>query len=1363
MPNKHKQNQPPATPQDFPIVGIGASAGGLDAFKKLLKNIPENSGMAYVLVQHLAPSHESILPKLLSKVTSLPVFEITDDIHLAPNHIYIIPENKLLTTYDGVLKLEPRESSIKKNTTIDLFFSSLSEVHKSFAIGVVLSGTGFDGSQGLKRIKEEGGITYAQTPDSATFDGMPQSAIYAGAVDFVLEPEAIPEHLMRIEKVYESNDAHSDEPLVDKNEVDIFKSIIRILRLRTGNDFTHYKEATIRRRIARRMLLTKNEEPGAYLNFLRNDKSEQDALFNDVLIPVSYFFRDSTIFELLSETILPLLLKNKKEDESIRIWTAGCSTGEEAYSLAICLHEYISEKAPGTKVQLFASDISENVITKARAAIYNKQDLQNVSEARLLKYFVKSEGHYHISKTIREMCVFAVHNFLKDPPFAKMDLISCRNVLIYLNPFLQKKAMTAFHYALKENGILFLGKSESATAHANLFEQIVKNQKIYARKSVPGRYVPLAFEPAEVVAPEKYTFRKKITSEEIFQTTAHNILFNTYTPAAVIIDEHKEIVHFHGDTGPFLVPSPGKPNFNILKMAREGITFELRNALIKIKETREKVYKEDIRLKDLDYTVDIEIVPLDREDTHMMILFHKKEIPKEDISATSARKTGDQLRIKQLENEIRQIREDIKRVTEDQEVANEELQSANEELLSNSEELQTLNEELETSAEELQSNNEELISVNDELMDRQDQLMSARLYAESIVETIREPLLILDRNMRIKSGNASFYKFFNTTEADIEGRLIYDIANRQLSIDTFRIQLEKVLPQKTKLVDYEVVLKIGNSYERTLLLNAKQIVNDKQSDQLILLAFEDITEHVAMKKLKESEERFRIVADSAPVLIWLSEPDKKCNFFNKGWLNFRGKSIDEESGNTWIEGIHPEDRENFRAVYNKAFEDQKEYHIEYRLQRFDGEYRWMADNGVPRYTPDGIFLGFVGGCMDIHESKNFSKSLEEKVAVRTEELRQSQAFLESILNAIPGVVYVYDIEEKKTIFINKNIFEATGIKPEQIQQSATDVYKSLIHPEDLELFERHRERIKNQDEVISQVEYRLKNKKGHWTNIISRDLVFERDAKGTSIQYIAATTDISEIITANERLLQNNQQLEYKNKELASFTSIASHDLKEPLRKISIFSKLINERESEGLSDNAKYSLDRIIVSSDRMQQLVDDLLNYSQINANDIVYTKTDLNVILNKVKNDLKETIEEKSAVIEAEKLPTISAIPSQFQQVFDNLLNNAIKYSRTNQSPKIMIKCEKISGEQISSLGAVLDSEYYKITIEDNGIGFPDAFKEKIFEPFKRLHGKDEFSGTGIGLAICKKIIMSHKGFINAESDEKLGSTFMIYLPV
>ena len=490
-----EQKTPQKASQKFPVVGIGASAGGLDAFRKLLKAIPQDSGMAYVIVQHLSPDHDSKLTEILAQSTNIPVHEIINNINLVPNHIYIIPENHNLITYDGVLQLEKRSRNKLKNNTIDIFFESLAEVHKSFAIGVILSGTAYDGTFGLKKIKEQGGATIAQDPETATFKGMPQSAIEADAVDFVLAPENIPAQLLKIHSSYEANHGYSEDENFFVNEDETLKKIINIIFLRSGNDFQHYKQATLRRRIARRMVNLKKDTLEDYHNALRNDKAEQDLLFNDLLIPVTYFFRDASFFESLPKTLFPQLVQNAV-DNNLRIWVAGCATGEEAYSLAICLHEFLTENNfKEIRVQIFASDISEKCITKARTAIYSQQDIQQISEARIHNYFTKRDGHYHINKVIRDMCVFAVHNFIKDPPFAKIDLISCRNVLIYFDSYLQNKVFTSFHYSLKEKGYLFLGKSETAANVQNLFEPLGKNEKIYSRKYAPGRYVPESYKP----------------------------------------------------------------------------------------------------------------------------------------------------------------------------------------------------------------------------------------------------------------------------------------------------------------------------------------------------------------------------------------------------------------------------------------------------------------------------------------------------------------------------------------------------------------------------------------------------------------------------------------------------------------------------------------------------------------------------------------------------------------------------------------------------------------------------------------------------------------------------------------------------
>ncbi len=854
--SKKDKKTPPATPQFFPVVGVGASAGGLDAFKRLLKAIPENSGMAYVLVQHLDPSHESMLPEILSRETKLPVHEITDKIHLAPDHIYIIPSNKMLTSTDGVLKLNTRDKKIL-NLSIDTFFNSLADVHKEFAVGVLLSGTGSDGTLGLKSIKENGGISIAQDQKSAAYDNMPQSAINAGVVDYILAPEDIPSQLALIISTYQTNHVFKAKEKLPKSEEDIFNQILSVLRQRSGVDFTYYKQPTFYRRIARRIVIAKKKNMGEYLKFLKTDKAEQDALFLDVLIPVTSFFRDPKTFQALSDSIFPTLFKNKSDDEPIRIWIAGCSSGEEAFSIAIALHEFLREKSSYTKIQIFASDISGAAIKKARTAIYSKADVNMFTDIQLKKYFIKKGDSYEINKLIRDMCVFAPHNFLKDPPFAKMDLISCRNVLIYMDTFLQRKALTVFHYALKENGFLLLGKSESTSPASELFAQCDTHEKTYTRKSVPGRFIHVINERKEEVFFQK---DKMITKQEAvntdFRKSAEAILLSKFTPASVVVNEQMDIVHIHGIITPFLEAPQGKPTFNLLKMAREGLAFELRNALHKAKTSESSVIKENIPVKISShlndkvekgehYLVKIEIVPLTNTvEPHYLILFTKTVVTTIELDSKAVGNHQKSVEIQefnqQLAKELEQTREDMRSITEDMEASNEELQSSNEEM-------QSLNEELETSTEELQSTNEELIIVNHELIDKQEQLNAARIYSESIVCTIREPLIVLDKNLRIKTANDSFYNKFNAVKEETDGKLFYEIQNQLWNNHAVKSLLEKILPNKVRMTDYEISLKLPLNGIRILLMNALKIVTEKADEHLILLSIEDITEQELIK------------------------------------------------------------------------------------------------------------------------------------------------------------------------------------------------------------------------------------------------------------------------------------------------------------------------------------------------------------------------------------------------------------------------------------------------------------------------------------------------------------------------------------
>jgi len=923
---KNNQTRVPST-NEFPVVGVGASAGGLEAFKRLLKAIPETSGMAYILVQHLEPSHESMLTEILQKNTPIPVEEITDNVHVDPNHIYIIPSNKLLTANDGRLRLMPRPKN-EKAMPIDHFFTSLAEVHGSNAIGVVLSGTATDGTRGLVAIKERGGLTFAQEQGSAAFRGMPQSAIDAGVVDFILTPEEIPLQIARSAVGYEGAPAKGkgERP----NQEGAFRQVLTLLRLRKGTDFMYYKQTTIRRRIERRMGLNKIKTITAYLDFFRENVTEQDLLYSDLLIPVTGFFRDPTTFDTVSESLLPKLFDGKEDNSPLRVWVAGCSTGQETYSMAISLNEYLGDRTEAFPIQIFSTDISEKSIAIARKGIYSKADVGGVSPERLEKYFEKIAGSYHVNKSLREMCVFAHHNFLKNPPFARMDLISCRNVLIYMEPFLQKRALATFHYALKENGFLLLGHSETTAPAMNLFLPFDRKEKIFTRKAGQGKFFPVSAGRTEYPTFDKEKPIRKEPGRIDFQKSADNLLLSRFSPPGVVVNDELDIVEFRGPTSGWLQPGPGKPSLNILKLTKDGLALEVRNALHKARMSRQPQVSENVPMavSGKKRWITLEIHPLpNTAEPHFLILFRDQALagadgaPETEGPAKPADGDGGVAwtRNQQLEKELVSLRDDMRNFVEDQEAVIEELQSANEELLSGSEELQSLNEELETSKEEIQSTNEELTTLNQELFDRNDQLNLARLYAESIIATIREPLLVLDRHMQVKTANRSFYDKFGLSEEEAEGKSLYSLGGGEWDMPALRAALGVLSLRETHVKDVEIKYTAGAAGERVLLLNAAWIFRTDNTEQLILLAMEDITEarkreevqkHFADELAKQVDERTTSLKESNAALKYsnenleqfatiashdLQEPLRKIRTF-AAILNKRGRGdIDEET------------------------------------------------------------------------------------------------------------------------------------------------------------------------------------------------------------------------------------------------------------------------------------------------------------------------------------------------------------------------------------------------------------------------------------------------------------------------------------
>jgi two-component system CheB/CheR fusion protein len=986
----------PAPERLFPIVGVGASAGGLEAFTQLLENLPLDTGMGFILLQHMAPRAHSMLPEILAKVTRMPVAEVRDGMRVEPNRVYVAPPEPIMTLEGGVLRLRSRVEPRGRHRPIDGFLRILAADQGSRAIGVILSGTASDGVLGLQAIKAEGGVTFAQDVKSAKYTGMPESAIAAGVVDFVLPPDQIARQLARLARhPFASAVLPAKEELPAEDESD-FNQILALLKAGTGVDFIHYKHSTIKRRILRRLMLTQQDKMADYVQFLREQPSEVKILFEDILINVTSFFREPEAFGALQKMVFPELVGSRSPDEPIRVWVPGCATGEEAYSIAISLLEFLGDMASGVQIQIFATDIEEAVIDKARAGIYPESVADDIGPERLRRFFVKVSGGYQVSKTIRDMCVFAKQNLVKDPPFSRLDLISCRNVLIYFGPVLQKKAIPIFHFALKPAGFLLLGKSEALSAFPELFTLLDKKFKIYVKKMAPPHLVIPAlaseYTPPGGRAKPAAALPEVVTTADL-QREADRLVLTRFGPAGVVIDENLNILHFRGHTGLFLEPAQGEASLNLIKMGREGLQVELRAAVYAALKNNTPVRKEGLRLRHNGAVkvVNLEVFPLRPAlalERYFLVVFEDvtptppaltKEVPLRQEKEPKGKAADKDRQITELNSELTATKEYLQAVIEEQETAVEELKSTNEELMSANEELMSINEEMETSKEELQSANEELATLNEELENRNQELFQAnndlnnllttvpiaivilgpdlkirrfnpaaqemlnlipadlgrpigdirlkveapdlealihevlehlaireeevrdregrwyslrirpyrtsdnkidgvvlalvdvdllkrsleevqvaRDYAQAIIATIREPLIVLDGGLTVVFANQSFYRIFNVAPPETENRLIYELGNRQWDIPSLRELLEKVLPLNQVFQDFEVEHHFPELGHRTMLLNARRLARGEAAKDLILLAIEDVTDRKrAEQALRDSEAKLR--------------------------------------------------------------------------------------------------------------------------------------------------------------------------------------------------------------------------------------------------------------------------------------------------------------------------------------------------------------------------------------------------------------------------------------------------------------------------------------------------------------------------
>jgi two-component system CheB/CheR fusion protein len=888
------------------VVAIGASAGGLAAFRKLLEHLPPETGMAYVLIPHLDPAHKSIMSEILSRTTQMPIQEAQDGLEVKPDHAYVISPNALMTISEEKLKIVPLDSgTARKHESIDHFMVSLARQYREKAIGVVLSGTASDGSLGIETIKSEGGITFAQD-ESAEFTNMPRNAIATGCVDFVLPPEKIAEELSKISKhpyVLRSPPPSIAEALSGPPNPD-HERIFSLLRATTGMDFAQYKKTTIERRIARRMALQKVEDVRSYVRYLEDHPPEIRALHDELLINVTSFFREPEAFEVLKNAVFPALLKDRTASEPIRIWIPGCSTGEEAYSVLMTLDEFQRERGSHVPVQLFGTDASERAIDKARAGLYETGIKTEVSEDRLRRFFQAEGGGFRIAKSIRDLCVFAKQDVSRDPPFSRLDLLSCRNMLIYLGGSLQKRVIPLFHYAIKSGGFLLLGASESVDRYPKLFALVEQKCKVYRR--LPGatpEHAPFLAERLSRVDAALRGESANIPAGADVAKATDRFLLAHYVPGVIVLNPQNQVVEVRGDIDLYVKIPPGKLSPNVLKLIREDLAVDLDQALREAKQTHLAVRRERIRISASGRLreISLEVLPLagtDGPDQHYIIIFVTAPSlvsgPSTPEPSVPTRGDDDRGReVVKLKAELTAQRDYHQSVVERLEATNEELRSAGEETLSANEELQSTNEELETSKEEIQSTNEELATLNDELQHKNQELGDLNSDLLNVILGSNVALVIVDTTLRLKRFTPEAEKLLRLIPTDVGRRLTdfkiaFEISNLEKVIHGV---IDTLVPVQQEMLDSQ-----GHWYS----MRVRPYRDIDNRIRGAVLVFQDIDDlRRSLTSLQEASALTEGILESIRIPLLILEPDLRVRRANRAfYANFQVSK--EETERTYI-------------------------------------------------------------------------------------------------------------------------------------------------------------------------------------------------------------------------------------------------------------------------------------------------------------------------------------------------------------------------------------------------------------------------------------------------------------------------------
>jgi len=1034
-------------PEGPTIVGIGASAGGLAALRTFFKHVPEDSGLAYVIVVHLSPEHESHLAELLQPHVKMPVQQVSGEMPLRPDRVYVIPPNANLNTIDTHLRLSSLEKRRRERAPIDHFFRTLARTHDGHAIAVVLTGTGSDGTLGVKEIKEKGGLTVVQDPTEAEYDGMPQSAVATGVVDLILPLDDIPEAILRYASTEPRLPIPEDEEPVESTERQLLQKVFAQLRARTGRDFSRYKRSTILRRIQRRMQLRSVVELADYLNILREESEEVRSLADDLLITVTNFFRDPEVFEALERDVIPQLFGEKGPDDDIRVWSVGCATGEEAYSLAILLMEQAArhEAEHGTlpRLQIFASDLHDRSLAKAREGFYPGDIETDVSPERIKRFFQKEDGGFRIRKEVREMVVFAPHNLLGDPPFSKLDLIACRNVMIYLQRSVQQDVVDLFHYALRPSGFLVLGTSETVDS-SNLFQTADKKRCVYRKRNVP------APEPRLPVFPVQHRLLPREKSdgdhagEPIAYGMLHQRMVEQYAPPSILVNPDDRVVHLSDHAGRYLVHPGGEPTTSVFKLVREELRIELRSALHSARERETNVRTKPISVQfdggSTRVVVDVRPAYGRNQEGFCLVIFDERE-PDEGRGAAPAIETSGaspeedhaerETERRELETELGLSQQRLQAIIEEYETSQEELRASNEELQSSNEELRSTLEELETSKEELQSMNEELQTVNQENRHKVEELAQLSGDLQNLMAATEIATLFLDRQLRILRFTPRIGELFNVRPAD-RGRPLSDLTHR-LGYDELGEDARRVLDRLTP-IEREVQDEAGRWYLTRVLPHR----SPEDRIEGVVITFVDITTRKEAEiALRQSEEEYRRLFDSMDEGFFVIDVlfDESGQPYDLHYVEANPAAtriVGEDFAGRNLSEIAPDFEPYWYEIFGRVAETGEPVRMERYAAPLDA---WFS-----------FYVFRIGAPEDGRVANIFQDITERK---QTEEaLRESEERLRLTLYAVNLGVWSFD-PETGTATRDGRFYEIYGYHPPSGEEHLDDFYEH-VHPDDLD-------------------------------------------------------------------------------------------------------------------------------------------------------------------------------------------------------------------------------------------------------------------------------------------------------------------------